>query len=113
MLWSPVCTLALTPYIDCLPSMQADMAMPLFSDVDPLYVAPFISEPSQLFPLASGLSCSDTHGVSLLAQVLRSLLGLAISPQEVFCKAANPYLTPPCGVHPLLPSAPWGKDDHH
>ena len=57
-------------------------------------------------------SCSPQPAVSLAAICVGchcwlrfwSLLGLAVSPQAVFCKAANPYLTPPCEVHPLLPS---------
>lgn len=60
VLRSPVCTLAQTSDTDCFPSMQAGGAMA--SAVDPLCIAPFISEPSQLFPSASSLSYSECMG---------------------------------------------------
>lgn len=98
--WSPACAPP-DPHTDSLPSMEAGTAMALCSDADPLHIAPFISEPSQLFPSSRCLSHSSTHGVSLLNWVL-VIAGPAHFPQLVFCKVANPYLTLPCGVHPHM-----------
>lgn len=65
--------------------MQADTATALYSDVDPLYVAPFISESRRLLPLAGSLSRGDTHGVSLPAQVL-VIAGWPFLPRQYFAR---------------------------
>lgn len=99
MLWSPVCTLALTLYVDFLPSMLGVMAMVLYSYVDTVYIAPVIFEPSQLFFLTSDLSHGDMRGMSLLGYVL-SIAGPGhLSPGSIL-QGCQPLPDPTLGGSP-------------
>ena len=91
--------------------MQADMVMALHSDVDPLYTAPSVPERSQLLPSASGLSHSDMHGVSLLAQVLVIAGPGRFSPGSIL-QGCQPLPDPSLWGSPSAPLT-WVKVDHH